>query len=843
MNVDEAYERFQSLRGALPPDDDRPITDNEACTRVHLIDPFLKDVLGWPVDKMAVEVPGGDASGGAEKERSREGRVDYVVRDHDRACWFVIEAKKRSERIVAAVGSGRGMERLKLTGPVLKESCWPIVSRQMAPYLGRYMPCFGAVTTGEQWVGFLGKLRPDHVLLDSMYAVVFRSLDDIEHDFELFFELFGMEGARRRALLRELHPSAARGLVHARDARRIVPPGAERPVDYQGTQQFYDDLRQAMEAAFRPIRTDRGALAACFVESRESRDASSRLERVANELGEALGCAVEDYPPAVCDEVDAASVPLGGQGGEVQPGDGYLARLLGEKSAGKTVFLRRFFDFELGARRRRLALLWLDVEQVAPFDPTEASRQVLDQLIRELFGDDGLAWEHVREVYRREWQQMLRLAGLTEADACPELRQDFLRERRTAEARTPQEALRRYGEFAGRNRKRLVCLVIDNVDHLEHPEAVLSWAVAIHRSLFAMTTVAMEDTTLWRLRRRGNDHLGEHQPEQFWLRRPMVREVVQNRTDYLKKMLESVPGDASRTRTTVGRRGQWKWSVSPEQLVRVVSAVLLDDEETAQWIGQLCNYDMREVLEVCQQIVLSPLIRADKLLSMQVVQKVSRYRVLRALIAPKSEQYQALPTDRVMNVFGYWAEQDFAPLLPARVLALLRAREDHDRNRREPFPGFIAVYELIQMFESCTSVPRAVVFRALRDLAALRVVEPFNPADQGLEDSSARVKITARGRLHLDWATREPTYVRLMAEVDPIVSDSAYRDLRSRWQHFLASLPRNDRNESMRLEREVASGYVAYLLAQANAVCPLIGGDDARPILDFERDLRGAWLA
>lgn len=323
----------------------------------------------------------------------------------------------------------------------------------------------------------------------------------------------------------------------------------------------------------------------------------------------------------------------------------------------------------------------------------------------------------------------------------------------------------------------------------------------------------------------------------------MVREVVQNRTDYLKKMLESAPGGASRTTTTVGRRGQWKWSVSPEQLVRVVSAVLLDNEETAQWIGQLCNYDLREVLEVCQQIVLSPLIRADKLLSMQVVQKVSRYRVMRALIAPKSEQYQALPTDRVMNVFGYWVEQDFAPLLPARALSLLRARDDHDRNRREPFPGFIAVYEIMELLESCASVPRAVTLRVLRDLSALRVVEPFNPADQALEDGSARVKITARGRLHLDWALSEATYVRLMAEVDPIVSDGVFQDLRSRWQQFLGSLSQGNTSESMRRERELASTYVAYLLEQANSVCPLIDGDDVGPILELERDLREAWLS
>jgi hypothetical protein len=373
--------------------------------------------------------------------------------------------------------------------------------------------------------------------------------------------------------------------------------------------------------------------------------------------------------------------------------------------------------------------------------------------------------------------------------------------------------------------------------------------------MFAMTTVAMEDATLWRLRRRSVDQLGDHQPEQFWLHRPMVREVIQNRCEYLKKTLENAPVGASRTSTTIGRRGQWKWSSRPEDLVRVVSAVLLDNEETAQWIGQISNYDLRDVLDICQQIVLSPHVRADKLFSMQVVKSVSRYSVLRTLIAPKSEQYQKLPTDRVVNIFGHWLSKDFAPLLPARLLSILRAREDADRNRREPFAGFVAVDELLDIVESATSVPRSATIATLRYLSTTRIVEPFNPADQALDDANGRVKITARGRLHLEWALKEPMYVRLMAEVDPIVSDTAYRDLRSRWQTFLGSLSPARESEATgtnvvrrelteqrsRLERDVASAYVKYILEQAEASSPVVGGEDVESLRSFEREARTAW--
>jgi hypothetical protein len=851
MGVDQAFERFQAIRQALPPDDDRPITDNEACTRVHLIDPILKDVLGWPWERIAVEAPGGESAEaptkkGARdvpaKKKAREARVDYVVRDWDGVCWFVIEAKKRSQPVVGYTpGTVYKHEILLLKGAVLKDKCWPIVSRQMSPYLGRYMPCFGAVSTGEQWVGFLGKLRPGNQLLEGAEAVVFRSLDDIERDFQYFYEFFSFEGVQRRALLRRLQPAAARGLVLAPHARRVVPPGGEKPVDYQGTQQFYDDLRQAMDVAFRPIRADREALAACFVESRESREAGSRLSRVANELGAALRDAVAEYPSAVESEVDAVAARKANLEA-IAPGAGYLARLLGEKSAGKTVFLQRFFDLQLGARKGQVVVLWSDVERGSPFDAGGASRALLKQLGGALFGELGPSWEQFREVYRREWNQRLRLAGIADAEANLEVRQLFLRERLEAEDRDPQEALRRYAEFATRNHGRLVSLVVDNLDHLERPEAVLEWVVATHRSIFAMTTVAMEDATVWRLRRTGTDQLADHQPEQFWLHRPKVRDVVQNRCDYLKKVLTNASGGSSKTSTAVGRQKQWRWSVDAESLVRAVSAVLLDNEDTAQWIGQLCNYDLREVLEVCQQIVLSPHIRAERLLTAQVVQRIHPNQVLRTLIAPKSEQFQGLPTDRVTNVFGRWLGRDFAPLLPARLLALLRAREEQDRDRREPFAGFVALFELTELVESSTRVPRATTAETLRYLSAMKLVEPFNPADHELKDGDVRLKITPRGKLHLDWVLQQPTYVRLMAEVDPIVADEVYRALSAQWVDFLDALSRKNPVEASRLERVIAHTYVDYLLRQADACCPLIGAEEVEPIRQFERMLRATWV-
>jgi hypothetical protein len=170
--IDQAFERFKQIVSDLPPEDDRPL--NEANTRLKLIDPILTDVLGWSRNSdLWVELQMG------------ESRIDYLLKDSSGTNWFLVEAKRRTVRLVDPAGSADG-RRFKISGPVLSRWAWPIVRDQMATYIGQHMPAFGVVTNGEQWIGYLGKLLPDGCSIEDAQAVVFRSLADIEGSFERF---------------------------------------------------------------------------------------------------------------------------------------------------------------------------------------------------------------------------------------------------------------------------------------------------------------------------------------------------------------------------------------------------------------------------------------------------------------------------------------------------------------------------------------------------------------------------------------------------------------------------------------------------------------------------------
>jgi hypothetical protein len=830
LNIDEAHARFKSIVAEVPAEDDRPICDNESATRLRLIDPILIEVLGWPRGFIHPEVKAG------------EGRLDYLLKDPKGICWFVVEAKKRNVELVSPDSKTTEL-KFKISGTVFQKNCWPIIETQMPEYLGRYLPCYGIVTNGEQWVGFLANLKPQEVDLSETQAVVFRSLKHINDNFERFFNCFSYATIGHRALRSFLAPDAAQGVVHCAEPDRVVSIDEERPLNYQEADDFHPNLRRAMDAAFSPIQNDPEALTRCFVESQESHEAESRLERLATELGTSLTCASK-YPGEVTAEVDSHAAESVVDIKKME-GRGYLARLVGEQSSGKSVFLERFYESKLGTLRNNISLVWVDCEAFEPFSGDEASKVALAALKEELFGDDGPTWEHLKAVYSREWHSRIRLLGIGQ-EGSPELRQAFVQEVQQLEIKSPLAALKRYSDFSVANRRRLPCIVLDNVDHLKSAAEAVAWAVAIHKSTFALTTVAIEDTTLWRLREAGDDQLAKHSPEQFWLYRPRVHQVLENRCKYLKDVLSSTESSGARAKTHIGKHRQIQWTVDVEGLVKVVSLILLTEKQITSWIGQICNYNIHEVLQLCKQIVLSPHVKAKDLLTSQVTGKPFHPRnVLKAIISPKNEQYQGGPTDLVVNIFGTWVDHDWAPLLPARILAYLKERESEDRNRKEKFPGFVPIQKIQSLFQSSLGVPEGITKVSIEKLVGSKLIELYNPGHQGFGIvDTAKVKITHRGRLHLEWAIEEPTYVRMMAEVDPLVDRDTFLELRSGREAFLNLIRSGATSSVIRVEEtKIVANYVSYLLTAGDRVAPVLEIDaEMNAVRSFEKALEHKWL-
>jgi hypothetical protein len=619
---------------------------------------------------------------------------------------------------------------------------------------------------------------------------------------------------------------SGRGIVTCPNPAPGVALDHDRPISYQQDEQFYSELKRAMTAAFTNVGDDAAALEACFVESRQSRDADSQLARIENELQETVADAAK-YPPFAEQQIkdqpgrDDAALP----DADALRGKGCIARILGARSAGKTWFLRRFYETQLPRPlRKKAAVVWIDAEAFEPFDPDRVSLHALEQLRDQLFGAGGPEWTQLISIYASEWRAWLRPQGVAPNEAPQELRREFARTIDANEKRDPSRALYKHADFAVRNRGQLPCFVVDNADGLDHARRAADWVVATHKNSFALTTLAVDDDTLWRLRSRGEeDYVSRQSPEQFWLPRPKVKEVIENRCRYLSTSLRQAAPDGATLSTRVGFHRQYTWTVDVEKLAAVVSAVLLEDQEISRWIGEICNYDIRQVLDLCKEIVLSPRVKATELLKGQTTGKFDRRRVMKAIISPKNEQYQNRSEDRVTNIFGFWLGDDWAPLLPFRALAYLSHLQDGDKARGEPFPGFAPVSDLLTWFTRDLGTPRKLVVAMLDRLRSQELIELDNPSRAAIDGTNVRAQITSRGRLHLEWA-RDITYARMMAEVDPISEPGVEQQMRKQWQSFLDASTRADSRRNMHsAELGLIRFYVDHVVRTAERVSPLRG--------------------
>ena len=809
MNIDLAYQRFLEIRGNLP--DENSSEDNEANTRFHLIDLILQKVLGWKNEDIQVE----ENAGGKDR---------LALFDEKKRCSFVIEAKKRSNLLVNYKKRPSGVERLLLSGPVLKKIVWPIIEKQMSGYIWHHNPEYGIVTNGEQWIGFLARNLPTNVKHSNSHAVVFRSLNEIDSSFEHFYNFFGYQGISDREISSYLIPKYTRGGFQYNSSQKVIEPYRRKQLSFQNRQNEIFGLSCAIDVAFDVITNDLFALEKCFVTSRESQYADEHLTRMTLKLQKNLQLAETAYPKVVLNQIENRDFENRRIGFVKDPleGLGYLARILGRPSSGKSTFLRRLYYLKFSSKQ--MTLIWINCAKHGK----ELSVFALSAVIQELFGT--ISGKERLEVYKSEWIGYLRALDLEPKEG-EKYKTTFLQQKIQDEKRYPDKALVDYLLFSVKNRRRLPVIILDNVDTEETASVVADWAVMIFLRSYSFITVASSDLVLLQLRKNEQDYLSRLQVNNFWLPRPKVRAVLKNRLEYLRSLLQKqADGSLPRIRGYVGI-SDLQWTVSPDEVAKVVSAVLLDHPEVSTWIGKLCNYDMRKIFEVCRTIILSPHIKIEDLLHAQVVEKfLPRHRVLKALITPKTHHFQEKESTNILNVLSFSHDHIWYPLLPARILAFLRATDPHEENEEySNYAEFLDISYVINVFNRELNVSEAAIFSLLKKLHELRLIRTFEPVTESLQKDT---KITPRGKLHLTWALKERTYLFLMAEMDPI------------YDRFVCSkLSKQHKNlTTEKSTDEFVKTYVQYILDYANKYAPIpnaihISGM-MRSLLDFERNLR-----
>jgi len=326
MTVDDAFPVAKNLCEDLASRIDQIDTEQDA--RFQVINRFLTEVLGWNFKDIKTE------------PHSDSGYADFLLLSSGQKC-FVIEAKKIGPILIDT--RCLDMRSYKVDGPALASAKGGI--EQAAKYCLDHGVNYAALTTGNTWIAFL--LMPGTgVSYKEGKAFVFPNLQSILDNFAAFYDLFSKEGVLTKTY--NIHFAKADGLS-LKEFEPLVSATPPETVKMLPTTELAVDLENVFKEFFGALsgETDRQMLLDCFVETRESRFADASLEKMVRNVSSAISELDASSDGQLAREIKAA----------VEIGRGETVIIVGNKGAGKSTFIGRFFDSILDISTRTHCLL------------------------------------------------------------------------------------------------------------------------------------------------------------------------------------------------------------------------------------------------------------------------------------------------------------------------------------------------------------------------------------------------------------------------------------------------------------------------------------------------------
>lgn len=776
--VDVAFERFKILQTEISEYEATIFTEQD--TRVKVIDRILTEVLAWPMAEISTEVFTG------------EGYVDYKL-SHNGLARLILEAKRDGRELgLTTLAGGNGY---KLSGPTLKAATTQEGIKQAIVYCAYKNAELACVSNGKEWLVFRGNRVGDGRDTMDGVGVVFPSLDDISKNFLLFYNLLSYESVQAlkfRPIFQELE---GRPIRHTRFTASLRDPERRALIPQSN---FGHDVERVMDSFFQRLSgdADPDLILQCFVETSHSKHADERLARISTDFL----AKVKDIETVGGEELRAIIERARATNHHA------FVVIIGTKGAGKSTFIERFFKYVLDQRIRSYCLL----VRINLFDSSgDESRilkwldqRVLDKLEEAVFADkqadfsdyEGMFWD----VYDRWRQGTLKVLYETDKPAFQIKFGEFVEEQRKTE---PHAYVKRLLQQAYRSRKKLPVLVFDNADHhsIEFQERVFQYARSLYEEELCLIILPITDKTSWQIARQGAMRTFEH--EALYLPVPPAEQVIQSRTEFLRKRIEEEEKEPGRG-YFLGR-GINLSLTNLKAFAFCLQEVFVASGEVSGWVSSLSNGNIRTSLEIAKEIIVSPYVLLDDLLKVFVsgnTLSIPTPSVKRALVRGRYDIFPGADSRFVRNVYHFDGSAEHSPLLGVRLLAALR--DVFESNKEDTF---LSVVQLDDYFLAC-----GVEHRFTNDwidfFLKTELCRSFDPTIIDAAHAN-RIEITSSGLEHLRLGVVDRIYQWAMMEITPIHDRDRFHKLKALYE---------DKNSSQANEKLCLFEFLCYLLEEDN---------------------------
>ncbi len=755
MNIDQAKAQFDQLYAELMQSSIPIETEQDA--RFQVIDRMLTEVLGWNRAEIKTE------------PHTDSGYIDYLINSEGRNR-LVVEAKRTSTLLVDT--RQPRMAWYKVGGPALQSAIDGL--DQAKRYCTDTAVLFSALTTGFEWIGFWA-VRTDGVPPKEGKAIVFPNLESIQQNFAVFYDLFSREGML--ANLYQVHIHEAEGLkVHHSELLNSVLEISQRRLLQKSA--LVADIENVYRSFFSMMsgEDDPDMLAKCFVESKESRSADENLEKITRNLLNRIDI-VNSEKGIELEKQIRESV-------ELKRGEFVL--IIGNKGAGKSTFIDRFFRLVLEkSLRENCLVIRIDIADSNGNQSTIVSwliDKLKSELENSLFKGEYPSYEELQGVFFKEYERWKygERKYLYERDK-NQFKEKFGEWIANLIDTKPQEYVMKLIENAIQSRGLMPCIVFDNTDHFPQSfqEAVFQYAQSIYRKVFSFIICPITDRTIWQLSKSGPLQSYES-TRNFYLPVPSIKDVLAKRVEFIKKKALE---DSSPVREYFTRKGIRLSIPNVSGFALAVEDIFINEDYISRVVGWLSNYDIRRSLQIVQRIITSPIIDIAELVKAYVIGKEShpsRRSIIKALLVGEYNHFYQQDSNFILNIFEVNPNGITSPLIRLSILRLLI---DIYSENSDSEKIYFSVENILNYFEPAT-VSRIAVEEHLKALLNYRLIEPYDPTDTLIYESQ-RVKITHSGRIHYEFAVedKEGIYMSVMALITSVNSHNYVMRVRELMNH------------------------------------------------------------
>ena len=511
IDIDGSKKRFDELYCIWQNDTER--IQNEQDTRFQVIDRMLTEVLGWDHNEVCTE------------KHVDSGYIDYLLCSEGRNR-LVIEAK-RSARLLIDTRDPK-LANYKISGSVLDSAQDGI--DQARNYCVNTGVAFAGLTTGFEWIGFIA-IRADGKPPSEGRAIVFPNLESIRDNFAVFFDLFSKKGLLDNLYQVRVHEVEG---LQAHHSERLYQVVIDSHIRLLSKSKLAADLDQVFNGFFSTMsgEADSDMLAKCFVESKESREADISLKKIAGNL------------------INQIQVVSPGKGQELQEHiriavethRGEFVLIIGNKGAGKSTFIDRFFRIVLDDELRKQCLvIRVDLADSNGDLSTITNwliEQLKDKIEESLFSGASPSFEELQGIFYREYQRWRKgeFKFLYQSNR-DEFKIKFGEHVSKLISENPEKYIRYLLQHSIRSRKLMPCLIFDNTDHFPQPfqERVFQFAQSIYRGLFSFVICPITDRTIWQLSKSGP--FQSYTTKSFYLPIPSTKEILTKRIHFIREKL------------------------------------------------------------------------------------------------------------------------------------------------------------------------------------------------------------------------------------------------------------------------------------------------------------------